>query len=82
MTNAATSAAGAIFPILGAGIGIGILAHTARHVTNTMYSPRYHRRRQPYHRPYTKARHQVQSPYNPRTIRIRYPKSRPRYRWK
>ena len=45
MSNySAASAAGQIFPIVGMGIGLGLIAHTARGVTDTMYGPRYGRR--------------------------------------
>lgn len=47
MTYSAADAAGTIFPIVGAGIGLGILAHTARGVTETMYGPRQQYRRRP-----------------------------------
>ena len=42
------SAAGMIFPIIGAGIGIGVLAHTAKNVTrmtDSMYDTKPRRRR-------------------------------------
>ena len=44
------SAAGMIFPIIGAGIGIGVLAHTAKNVTrmtDSMYDTKPRRRRAP-----------------------------------
>ena len=43
-TYDASAAAGQIFPIVGAGIGLGVLAHTARGVTETMFPSKYSRR--------------------------------------
>jgi len=40
MTYSAADAAGTIMPIAGMGIGLGILAGTARGVMDTMYEPR------------------------------------------
>ena len=40
----AASAAGSIFPIVGMGIGLGVIAHTARGVTETMYGRQQPRR--------------------------------------
>ena len=72
MTYSAASTAGAIVPIVGMGISLGILAHTARHVTDTMYgtrrpSPRQHRRA--ISRPYP---NKYMRPYRPTQYRPRY----------
>jgi hypothetical protein len=72
----AASAAGTIFPIVGAGIGIGILAHTARGAMDTMYGGRGQYRRYPtrgryatrtkgmatYRRPRTSIRYKTRTP--------------------
>jgi len=62
-TYDASAAAGQIFPIVGAGIGLGILAHTARGVTETMFPSRYSQK----------------SMRRPRTQRSRTRKRAPKY---
>jgi len=63
-TYDASQAAGQIFPIVGSGVALGVLAHTARGVTETMFPSRYPRRRrkrtQPKRKPY------YQKPYRRR----------------
>jgi hypothetical protein len=44
------SAATPIFGIVGTGIGLGVLAHTARGVTNMMFPENNYQRRQPQRR--------------------------------
>jgi len=46
MTNGydTSALAGQVYPIVGAGISLGILAHTARGVTETMFPSRHSRR--------------------------------------
>ena len=76
-TYDASSAAGQIFPIMGAGISLGILAHTARHVTDTMYPSKYSRKSLRKPRPFpsnTRRRGFYQQPYRPRR--------RPQYGWR
>ena len=47
MTTSASSIAGQIIPIAGAGISLGLLAHMSRGVMDTMYKP-YNKRRYKY----------------------------------
>ena len=78
-TYDANTAAGQIFPIVGAGIGLGLLAGTSRAVMDTMYGDRWRpprRARRTYRKPKTfqpqyRRRAYYQPPYKPRY----------RYRW-
>jgi len=69
MTSSASGVAGSIIPIVGAGIGLGLLAHTARNVSDIMYKPyrkrRYKSKKRRYQPPL------VIKPYTPRR----------KYRW-
>lgn len=70
MAYSASDAAGQIFPIIGAGIGIGVLAHTARGVTDIMYEPRKRRRTRRGRKPRAKSLYDSRRPpirnYKPR----------------
>ena len=80
MTYNPASAAGTIFPIVGMGIGIGILAHTARNVTrmtDDMYSPRRRTRRRD-ELPLARPRLMTGRSLRPK-LTYRQPRS---YRWK
>jgi len=74
----ASTLAGQVFPIVGAGIGMSIIARTSRDVMDTMYGRRY--RPQAQRRPVHYRRKTTSS--KRKTIRYRpYPGVRPRYSW-
>ena len=79
MATDVSGIAGTTFGILGMGIGIGILAHTARGVTETMYGRRTYRRPTRYYSPRMKSsQFKLNRSYRPKT---RARRRRPYYRY-
>lgn len=67
------STMGTIVPIVGMGIGLGLLAHTARGVTDTMYGPRRQHIARPRPRPKQRTyQSHYNRPYNPRPYNSRH----------
>lgn len=69
------STASSVIGIAGMGIGLGLLAHTAKNIARTtdeLYSPSYHRRQRYQSRPYQQRRRRTSRPAA--TPRRPYPK--------
>jgi hypothetical protein len=66
MTYDVNDLAGQVFPIVGAGIGLGVLAEMSRGVTETMFPSRYTRKSLRKPRTMYGRRGYYQPPYRPR----------------
>ena len=78
MTYSAADAAGTIMPIAGMGIGLGILAGTARGVMDTMYGQRQRQYRRYPRRGRYATRTSGMATYRPTRTSIRYQTRAPR----